>query len=183
MTERRQPQGVIDFSALNPGVSELQQVADESCARLSAFKGCSEECRASGKPACCRDKIVSQSEFDLIASSVHTSDLYAYAAEAMSRDRQGWCPFLGPDGACRVYEYRPLECRLIGTIEPAPTSCKEPEKVTAAQLSRRIDVRDALYRIRAALAGNGPRRPLTEWLVEMRQQRDAITLERRLPRA
>ena len=49
------------------------------------------------------------------------------------------CPKLGRDGSCRVYEIRPLICRLWGVVKAmaCPFGC-EPERWLSDKESRRL---------------------------------------------
>lgn len=60
------------------------------------------------------------------------------------RDRLGYeprpradlqCPMLGEDGACMVYDIRPLVCRLYGSAEglPCPHGCAASRTITDSE--------------------------------------------------
>lgn len=86
----------------------LHAEVDDRAARLAAQHAGRMQCRR-GCSACCQDDLrVSQVEADLIRAA--HSDLLAGGEPAAS----GGCAFLDEEGACRVYDERPLVCRTQG---------------------------------------------------------------------
>ncbi len=78
-------------------VTPLHQLHDH---RLQCSKGCS---------SCCVDDLT---VFEVEAQHIveHAEELLATATPAP----KGQCAFLDPEGACRVYHYRPYVCRTQG---------------------------------------------------------------------
>lgn len=171
--------GVIDHDTLRPGLRELYRAADFIGGSCSQSQGCTRECRRQDRPECCRERNFTEAEFGYIAAAMPARDLYAKANRYVtSQHRHGWCPFLGDDGRCEVWNVRPLECRVIGTLEARPDTCaEEPQQLAKGS----EEMREALYRLLAVIAGEGPRRPLAEWLLQWKLNNDVVGFQRRMP--
>lgn len=183
LTERKR-QGAIDHETLTPGLSSLYAVADKVLA-TEGFKGCKVECGAQharkGPPECCRERNWTQIEFDYIAAWLPPDQMEQVASKAI-KGSKGYCPFLDTDDTCMVHPVRPLDCRMIGVIEPAPSTCHDIAKVTAAKYEDRVWIREHLVRLLAVIAGPGMRRRFSEWLVLWDQERAApARFERSMP--
>jgi len=115
---------------------------------------------ARGCCACCHYEVeITGDEADLLAERVEgglTVDVVRLIRQAMRPRRdQAWerlgspdnrCVFLGADGACGVYAYRPAACRKALVVSP-PVECGRPGGVT-----RPITIPRAELAIAAALA-------------------------------
>lgn len=79
------------------------------------------------------------------------------------------CPFLGPDGACGVYEARPMSCRMFFSLSD-PSFCKGRAVVDVRNRNFLIelpeDIEADLARAGAALAGFGFSEFLFEGLLD-----------------
>lgn len=82
--------------------TRVSEIAARNEGRLKCGRGCS---------SCCQDDItVFEVEADRIRSAAQHSQLLAIGTP----HPEGACAFLGPEGACRVYDVRPYVCRTQG---------------------------------------------------------------------
>jgi len=172
--------GISDFDTVTPGMTDLCEVSDLAISKLSTFPGCDKVCKQAGFPECCAERNFAQIEFEYIAASVDPMTLREMARRFLRQQkRAGYCPFLGDNGECEVYDVRPVECRTIATVDYAPaTGCAvgQPEPASPKRRLAR-----SLYRLLAVIAGQGPRRPMSEWLLAWNMERNVEGQARRTP--
>lgn len=77
-----------------------------------------------------------------------------------------FCPFLGPDRLCGIYEDRPLMCRICWTLTD-PKDC-DPGEGPPVKFRNEVFFRafDLVHRIGAAGFGDGRHRPIPLWLTQ-----------------
>jgi Fe-S-cluster containining protein len=107
----------------------LRRVADEIAATVAPHAVCTKGCSR-----CCHQHImISELEARLIESATGRKraspsrtpgqDLVRVTDEKQHRYLGVPCTFLGDDGACTIYEHRPIKCRTHFTLADDPALC------------------------------------------------------------
>lgn len=103
----------------------------EGFAQTKSFLACSEGCHY-----CCHQKVGSTGIevvhiATMLRGSTTSQELDGFIGELATltairppnSHQQVRCPFLSEEGACRIYDYRPLSCRAV--TSPSSTKCKD----------------------------------------------------------
>jgi len=125
------PALVEGAAPLDRKVIKLRQIADKAAEVIQPFTPCRKGCSA-----CCHNPaVISEMDAMLIAESTGASvakPARVFEVTAGAEARQAFfsryagvpCAFLR-DGACTIYENRPVVCRVQHSIEDTPRACDD----------------------------------------------------------
>ena len=117
-------------------LAELYQWTDEALADLPKPPCAARKCNG----CCWSPPTITDSEFEYLQKNVQIANMTPAA--------EPWCRFYEESsGGCRVYSYRPLECRLVAVLDTQRFSCCAPAAQPEPMPAWAPLLRELLYRV------------------------------------